>query len=764
MTTAGPKSQGGSALTHADLTIGGMHCASCVSSVEKALLGVPGVRSAHVNLATERASVDYETQTVEPTQLDRAVESAGFRVVGSAADDRSLESTAQAMDTGRREKDAEYVRLFRRFLVAIVLGVVVHLGSHAHSLRIVPHALSDPRLLFALSVPVQFWCGWPFLRGFFLALRRRSADMNSLIAIGTGSAFLYSTVATFAPGLFPPELMTEEGHLPLYFDGATAIIALILLGRLLEARAKGKTSAAIQRLLALRPQEARVRGAGGIWKTVPIEQVEVGQVVMVRPGEKLPVDGEVVEGSSTVDESMLTGEPFPVAKNTGSRVFGATLNRTGSFQYRATQVGSDTMLAQIVRLVEEAQGSKAPIQRLADRIAAVFVPVVVAIAVAAFLLWWWLGPSPIFALVTFISVLIIACPCALGLATPTAIMVGTGRGAEAGILIKGGEVLEQVHRVDTVVLDKTGTLTEGRPELTTLASAGDWSSLEVLRLAASAERRSEHPIAETLVRTAVSNGLELGDATDFQATPGQGIVATVEGRNLRVGTARFLEEARIDLTALRNDLAQVTTDGTTPVVVAIDGKAAGLFGVSDPVAEGSAEGIADLKAQGLGVVLLTGDVQATADAVARQVGIERVIAGVLPGEKAAVIESLQREGHVVAMVGDGINDAPALARADVGIAIGSGTDVAVETADIALIRRDLRLVGSALRLSRSTVRTIRQNLFWAFCFNVIGIPIAAGVLYPGFGILLQPAFAAAAMSVSSVAVLTNSLRLRRIKV
>lgn len=754
----------GSALARADLTIGGMHCASCVSSVEKALLAVPGVQSAQVNLATERATVAYDAKVVEPIQLDRAVDAAGFRVVGSADADRSLERTAAAIDTGRKEKDAEYVRLFRRFVVAAVLGVLVHLGGHAHALRIVPHTLSDPRVLFLLSAPVQFWCGWPFLRGFFLALRRRSADMNSLIAIGTSAAFLYSTVAAFAPGLFPPELKTEDGHLPIYFDGATAIIVLILLGRLLEARAKGKTSAAIQRLLALRPREARVRGTAGIWKTVPIEQVEVGQVLLVRPGEKLPVDGEVIEGSSTVDESMLTGEPFPVAKATGSRVFGATMNRTGSFQYRATQVGSETVLAQIVRLVEEAQGSKAPIQRLADRIAAVFVPTVVAIALLAFVLWWWFGSSPIFALVTFISVLIIACPCALGLATPTAIMVGTGRGAEAGILIKGGEVLERVHRLSTVVLDKTGTVTEGRPELTTLASAGDWSALEVLRLAASAERRSEHPIAETLVRTAESNGLELSEATGFEAHAGHGIVATVDDHALTVGTARFLSSAGIDLSPLRDDLEQIHTDGATPVLVAVDGELAGLFGVADPVASGSLEGIADLKAQGLDVVLLTGDARATAESVARQVGIDRVIAEVLPGEKAAVIESLQREGKVVAMVGDGINDAPSLARADVGIAIGSGTDIAIETADIALVRRDLRLVGSALRLSRSTVRTIRQNLFWAFCFNVVGIPIAAGALYPAFGILLEPAFAAAAMSVSSVAVLTNSLRLRRVRV
>ncbi|MCA9729119.1 MAG: copper-translocating P-type ATPase, partial [Candidatus Eisenbacteria bacterium] len=556
---------------------------------------------------------------------------------------------------------------------------------------------------------------------------------------------------------------------PVYFDSATAIIALILLGRMLEARAKGRTSDAIRRLIDLQAREARVK-RGTDWASIPIEEVAVGDIVLVRPGEKLPVDGEIVEGSSAIDESMLTGEPFPVEKRAGAPVFGATLNGTGSFQYRATKVGSDTVLAQIVRMVEQAQGSKAKVQRLADTIAAYFVPAVVSIAVVTFVLWMLLGPSPAlaYALVAFISVLIIACPCALGLATPTAIMVGTGRGAEAGILIKGGEVLESIHRVTTVVLDKTGTVTRGKPELTDMrAAAGSpWSALEVLRLAASAEHASEHPIGRTLVATAQSNELPLSDPTEFAAIPGRGIEAVVEAHRVLVGSRAFLEERGIDpscLDPLDIKAERMAKNGGTVIRVAIDGRAAGLLCVSDPVKDGSPEAIAELRSMGLAVVLLTGDARATAEAVGRSVGIDRVIAEVLPGDKADAVRKLQQEGQVVAMVGDGINDAPALAQADVGIAVGSGTDIAIETADIALMRDDLRLVGAAIRLSTRTLGTIKQNLFWAFFFNVIGIPVAAGALYPVLGLLLKPVFAAAAMSLSSVTVLTNSLRLKRVR-
>jgi Cu+-exporting ATPase len=624
-----------------DILVGGMHCASCVSKVETSLLSVPGVRRAAVNLATERASVEFDPDRVPLEALDRAVVAAGFRVRRSAAAaDRSGDLAATQAARSR-----DYLDLRRRFFVAVVLALSVHAAGHAHFLGL-PRAVSDPRLLFALTLPVQLWCGWPFLAGFVSAIRRRSADMNSLIAIGTLSAFVYSTVAAFLPQVFPPALRAGHGgHPPVYFDSATAIIALILLGRMLEARAKGRTGDAIRRLLELRPREARIR-RNGEWVTVPADSVRVGDHLLVRPGEKLPVDGEIVEGRSTIDESMLTGEPFPVERGPGSIVYGATLNQTGAFQFRATRVGAETVLAQIVRLVERAQGSKAPIQRLADTIAAFFVPAVVGIATLTFVAWLLLGPPPAlaFALVTFISVLIIACPCALGLATPTAIMVGTGRGAESGILIKGGEVLEAIARVDTVVLDKTGTITRGRPELTHMqGSGGDpgLSALEVLRLAASAEQMSEHPIARTLVETARSNELALEEPVEFSAFPGLGIAARVGGHRILAGTRPLLERSGIDPSPLAGSADDAARDGASVVWVAVDGLAAGLLGVSDPVEEGSAEAVQRLRGRGLTVILLTGDQPGAAEAVGRAIGVDRVIAQVLPAGKAEVVRGLQ---------------------------------------------------------------------------------------------------------------------------
>ncbi|MEZ4651695.1 MAG: copper-translocating P-type ATPase, partial [Candidatus Eisenbacteria bacterium] len=633
-------------------------------------------------------------------------------------------------------------------------------------LPFVPDALGTPWVLFALSVPVLGYSALPFHQGFLAALGRRSSDMNSLISIGTSAAFLYSTVATFLPGIFPPEIRGHHGTPPLFFDGATAIVALILMGRLLEARARGRTGSAIRGLLALRPEEARVEREGEVVVVSP-DEVRIGDTFLVRAGDRVPVDGEVIEGESYLDESMLTGEPFPVQKTAGARIVGGTLNQTGSLRARATEIGADTVLARIIRMVEEAQGSKAPIQRLADKIAAVFVPTVVAIATLAGLLWLAFGPDPaaIYALIVFISVLIIACPCALGLATPTAIIVGTGRGAEKGVLIKNGGALEETARIDTVVLDKTGTVTLGRPELVGLRAARGVDVLETLRLVASAERESSHPIARCLVQAAEKNELPLSQPTSVRTVAGSGLVAVVDGHELRIGSVRFLEEGTeggpVDLAPLRKKGLD-DASGTT-IVASVDGTAAAWFAVEDPIRAESAEAVSELRALGAEVVLLTGDRKETAERVAAEIGVDRVVAEVLPDQKADEVQKLRDEGRVVAMVGDGINDAPALATANVGIAVGSGTDIALETADVALMRSDPRAIADAIRLSRKTLRAIRQNLFWAFFFNVVGIPIAAGALYPAFGVLLQPAFAAAAMSVSSVLVVSNSLRLRRAK-
>ncbi|MCA9756100.1 MAG: copper-translocating P-type ATPase [Candidatus Eisenbacteria bacterium] len=746
----------------AEIGIGGMTCAACVSKVEKSIQGLAGVRSAAVNLATERAKVVFDPSLVTPEALDAAVLSAGFQVRKSAA----AEETAETRAAEAAAKDAVYQDRKTRFLIAVVLGIVVHLGSHAHRLPFVPDVLGTPWVLFALSLPVLGYSALPFHQGFVAALGRKSSDMNSLISIGTSAAFLYSTVATFFPGLFPPEIRGHHGTPPLFYDGATAIVALILMGRLLEARARGRTGSAIRGLLALRPEEARVERDGEVIVVSP-EDVRIGDTFLVRAGDRVPVDGEVIDGESYLDESMLTGEPFPVQKTAGARIVGGTLNQTASLRARATEIGADTVLARIIRMVEEAQGSKAPIQRLADKIAAVFVPTVVAIATLAGLLWLAFGPdpAPIYALIVFISVLIIACPCALGLATPTAIIVGTGRGAEKGVLIKNGGALEETARIDTVVLDKTGTVTLGRPELVGLRAARGVDVLETLRLVASAERESSHPIARCLVQAAEKNELALSQPTSVRTEAGSGLVATVDGHELRIGSIRFLEDPvdnpAIDLAPLRKKGLD-DAPGTT-IVASVDGAAAAWFAVEDPIRSESAEAVQELRALGTEVVLLTGDRKAAAERVAGEIGVDRVIAEVMPDQKAAVVQQLRDEGKVVAMVGDGINDAPALATANVGIAVGSGTDIALETADVALMRSDPRTIADAIRLSRKTLAAIRQNLFWAFFFNVVGIPIAAGALYPAFGLLLQPAFAAAAMSVSSVLVVSNSLRLRRAK-
>jgi Cu+-exporting ATPase len=744
-----------------ELSIEGMHCASCVQRVESGLAAVPGVVSAAVNLASGTARVRTVAGGAEPDDLAEAVRRAGFeaRVAGDAA------SAEAERDAARTE---ELASLRRRWLVAFVLWLpfgafemVPHLlmlaGVHLAGWPALP-----PGLQLALATPILAYSGRHFFQGAWKGLKHRSADMNTLVATGTGAAYLYSAVATLAPGVF--QASGIEPH--VYFEAAATIVTLILLGTWLEVRAKGRTGEAIRALLGLQPRVARVR-RGELEVEVALEDVRPGDVLVVRPGERVPVDGEVVEGRSTVDESMLTGESMPVEKGPGDEVIGATMNRTGSFAFRATHVGSETALAQIVRLVKEAQGSKAPVQRLADVVAGWFVPIVIGIAALTFVLWYAFGPEPslTYAIVTSVAVLIIACPCALGLATPTAIMVGTGRGAEMGILFKDAESLETAHSVDVVVLDKTGTVTRGEPSVTDLVAEPGTHADELLAIAAAAERGSEHPIGEAIVREAERRNLPIRRATGFSALAGRGIEADVDGRAVVIGTP--------DLLAARGIVpepghaaraAELADDGKTVVLVAVDGRTIGLVAVADTVQDGSVEAIRALRGRGLEVVMLTGDDRRTAAAIARSVGIDRVMAEVQPEEKAARVRELQAAGKRVAMVGDGINDAPALAQADVGIAIGTGTDVAIEAGDVTLIRSDLRGVDRAIALSRRTMRTIRQNLFFAFVYNVIGIPIAAGALWPWTGLLLAPWVGALAMVLSDVTVMGNSLKLRTARI
>ena len=758
-----------------ELQITGMHCASCVARVEQALAAVPGVRGASVNLATERASVALASP-LALEQLAEAVRQAGYgarAVRGPLAD-----------ETAEREREAERRAITRRFVVAAVLSVpVVLLGNLGMlpGLSAIPMAAQNWMQL-AFATPVQLWAGWPFVRGSWVALRRRTADMNLLVGLGTLAAFLYSLVATVAPALVTGA--GQEAH--VYFDTAAVIVTLILLGRMLEARARASTSQAMRRLLDLRPRTARRVVEGGTVEEVPLDQVQPGDVLLVRPGEKVPVDGVVLDGRSSVDASMLTGESLPVDVGPGGRVTGATLNQSGSFRMRAEHVGADSMLMQIVRLVQQAQGSKAEVARLADRVAAVFVPVVISIAIAAFVLWFLFGPEPrhSVALLKAVAVLIIACPCALGLATPTALIVGTGRGAELGVLIRGADALEAADGIRAVVFDKTGTLTRGRPELTDVvprpALASGYPGVDAERLlavAASVEQRSEHPLAEAVVRGARARGLALAEPDDFSAVAGRGVVALLAGKAVVVGSAALLAEQGVDLAALESGRARLEEAGRTVFAVAENGTALGLLAVADTLKPGAREAVAALERGGLEVWMITGDNARTARAIAAQAGVapERVLAQVLPGEKSAKIAALQAAGQRVAMVGDGINDAPALAQADLGVAMGGGTDIAMEASGITLVRGDLAGVPVALRLARRTMQVIRQNLFWAFVYNTLGIPVAAGALYLllreggpvgpvlGWQGTLHPMLASLAMAFSSVSVVTNSLRLRGFK-
>jgi Cu+-exporting ATPase len=743
----------------------GMTCASCVGRVERALRQLPGVVGASVNLANQQAKVSYIAGEVEPQDLEKAVEGAGYGVV--------REDEGASVE-GSRER--EYGKLKSDFFLAAALTALILIGSVPMMLGFmppVPVAWLNLGLL-VLATPVQFWAGRRFYRGAWGALKHGQANMNTLVVMGTSAAYLYSAVAALAPVLF------AAGRADVYFDTSALIITLILLGRLLEARARSRTNEAIKKLAGLQAKTARVVRSGEEVE-VPVEGVQIGDVVVVRPGEKIPVDGRVLSGESAVDESMITGESIPVTKRAGDEVIGATMNTSGSFRFTATKVGEDTALQQIVRMVEEAQGSKAPIQRLADRISAVFVPAVIGVAAFTFLIWLLFGPDPAFtfALLNTVAVLIIACPCAMGLATPTSIMVGTGKGAEFGILIRGGEALEGAHKLDAVVLDKTGTLTRGVPELTDILVGDGIGEVELLRLVASAERGSEHPLGEAIVRGAKERGLSFVEAEGFEAVSGGGVRASVEGREVLVGSRRYLSESGAYEDGLVARGEELAREGKTPVFVAVDGRPVGLLAVADAAREESREAVRRLHALGLEVAMLTGDNRRTAEAIARDLGVDRVVAEVRPKDKANEVKRLQAEGKRVGMVGDGINDAPALAQADVGIAIGTGTDVAMEAADLTLISGDVRGVARAIELSKATVRNIKQNLFWAFAYNVALIPVAAGVLYPLFSegtvpeILspvlgeygfLNPVLAAAAMALSSVTVLSNALRLRRAKV
>ena len=736
-----------------ELPITGMTCANCAATVERALnQKVDGVVQANVNFATERASVEYIPGVASVAAMIRAIEEAGYGVVQAAAQEHIEDVEAQA-------RQAEVADQTRKFWVGVAFALPLFLLSMARDFGLLgawAHAPWVNWLFLALATPVQFYTGWDYYVGSYHALRNRAANMDVLVAMGSSVAYLYSLVVL----LFP----AEGQH--VYFETAAVIITLIKLGKLLEARAKGKTGEAIRKLMGLRPKTAHVV-RDGAEVDVPIEEVHVGDLVVVRPGERIPVDGVVFEGHSAVDESMLTGEPLPVDKRPGDEIIGATINKQGLLKFEATRVGAETALAQIIRLVQEAQGSKAPIQRLADRVAGVFVPAVMLIALSTFVVWWTVGGDFTVAMIRLVAVLVISCPCALGLATPTSIMVGTGKGAELGILFKNSEALETAHRLQAIVLDKTGTITRGEPSVTDVVVSN--SRFALLRLAASAERGSEHPLGQAIVAEAEARGLALADPQDFEALPGKGIRAQVEGHAVLVGKPEWLEAENVPLGNLTAEVERLRAEAKTAVAVAVNGEAVGILGVADTLKEGSVEAVAQLQWLGLEVVMLTGDNRRTAEAIAAQAGIGHVIAEVLPADKAAQVKRLQSEDRLVGMVGDGINDAPALAQADVGIALGTGTDVAMETAGVTLMRGDLRAVGQALALSRATMRTIKQNLFWAFFYNAILIPVAAGVLYPLPWVpdilrQLHPVLAAFAMAFSSITVVSNSLRLRRVRV
>ncbi|MEG3958690.1 heavy metal translocating P-type ATPase [Microcoleus sp. herbarium2] len=747
-------------MENATMKLRGMSCASCASNIEEAIRSVPGVETCNVNFGAEQASVTYNPSQTDVAAIQDAVDATGYSALPMQDDVLAPEDDAE-----RQARQSENQDLTRKVWVSGIISAVIVIGSlpamTGLAIPFIPMWLHHPWLQLVLTTPVLFWAGRSFYINAWKALKRHTATMDTLVAIGTGAAYLYSLFPTFSPQWFISQGLKPD----VYFEAASVIVALLLLGRLLENRAKGQTSEAIRSLMGLQAKTARVI-RNGREVDIPIAEVVLGDVILVRPGEKIPVDGEIIDGSSTIDEAMVTGESVPVKKQPGDEVIGATINKTGSFKFRATRVGKDTFLAQIVKLVQQAQGSKAPIQRLADRVTGWFVPVVIAIAIATFIIWYNIMGNVTMALITTVGVLIIACPCALGLATPTSIMVGTGKGAENGILIKGADSLELAHKLQTVVLDKTGTITQGKPTVTdfiTVNGTANGNELKILRLAASVERNSEHPLAEAVVQYAQSQGVELTDSREFEAHAGSGVQGYVSNQWVQIGTHRWMNELGIDTSSLQPPWDRLEYLGKTVIWIAVNGKVEGIMGIADAVKPSSVVAIRTLQKMGLEVVMLTGDNRRTAEVIAQEVGIKRVIAEVRPDQKVAQIENLQAEGKIVAMVGDGINDAPALAQADVGMAIGTGTDVAIAASDITLISGDLQGIVTAIQLSRATIQNIKQNLFFAFVYNVAGIPIAAGILFPIFGWLLNPIIAGAAMAFSSVSVVTNALRLRNFR-
>ncbi|MBU7583606.1 MAG: copper-translocating P-type ATPase [Nostoc sp. TH1S01] len=781
-------------MENATLKLRGMSCASCAKNIEDAISAVPGVNECSVNFGAEQATVNYDSRKTDLQAIQNAVDAAGY----SAYPLQEQNLMAGEDDEEKRHRQQASRDLQRKVILGGIIGSLLVIGSlpmmTGLHLPFIPVWLHNPWLQLVLTTPVQFWCGKSFYVNAWKAFQRHTATMDTLIALGTSAAYFYSLFATIFPSFF-----MNQGLMPdVYYETAAIVITLILLGRLFENRAKGQTSEAIRKLIGLQAKTARlIRNGREI--DVPIAQVQIGDVVLVRPGEKIPVDGEVIDGTSTVDEAMVTGESIPVKKQPGDEVIGATINKTGSFQFRATRVGKDTVLAQIVQLVQQAQGSKAPIQRLADQVTGWFVPAVIAIAILTFIIWFNITGNITLALITTVGVLIIACPCALGLATPTSVMVGTGKGAENGILIKGAESLELAHQIQTIVLDKTGTITQGKPTVTdfiTVNGTANSNEIQLIQLAASVERNSEHPLAEAVVRYAQSQDVSLIDVRDFAAIAGSGVQGIVANRRVQIGTQRWMEELDIHTADLQPTQEHLEYSGKTAVWLAVDGEIQGLMGIADAIKPTSPQAVRALQKLGLEVVMLTGDNRHTAESIAREVGITRILAEVRPEQKVEAIKLLQGEGRrktretrenysaltlrlrsvygtqhsalstqhsIVAMVGDGINDAPALAQADVGIAIGTGTDVAIAASDITLISGDLQAIVTAIQLSRATMRNIRQNLFFAFIYNVAGIPIAAGILFPIFGWLLNPIIAGAAMAFSSVSVVTNALRLRNFR-
>lgn len=742
----------GTRLEEAIIPIRGMSCASCVDKIETQLRGLPGVIEASVNFGTEKASVRFLSSVRTLADLAKAIRSIGYEPLEVSGESATVDYEKEA-----REKEIRELGI--KTLVGALLSIPLLAGMLSEWFPI-PEIFTNHLVQFLLATPVHVWVGWQFHAGFWKALRHRTADMNTLVSVGTNAGYIYSTAVTFVPAFFAAEGL-EAG---VYFETVAILHTLIMLGRFFEARAKGRTSEAIKKLMGFQAKTARVV-RNGQEIDIPVEEVRVGDIVVVRPGEKIPVDGIVREGASAIDESMLTGESLPVEKRPGSEVFGATLNKTGSFRFEATRVGKETALAQIIKLVEAAQGSKPPIQRAADKIAGVFVPIVISTAFVSFGVWYFWGPQPalIFALSNFMAVLLIACPCAIGLAAPTAVMVGIGKGAEHGILFRGAEALEFASKLTTIVLDKTGTLTKGEPSVIDVITANSYVQSDLLRYAASAEKGSEHPLGEAIVKRAGEEGLKMAAVDSFNAIPGHGIEAKVAGTDLLLGNLKLMVDREIALNGLEKEMERLADEGKTPMFMAVDGRAAGIIAVADTLKPDSKEAVEALHNLGMEVAMITGDNRRTAEAIARQVGIDRVLAEVLPQDKAEEVKRLQAEGKVVAMVGDGINDAPALAQADVGVAIGTGADVAMEASDITLISGDLRGIVTSIALSKRTMRTMKQNFFWAFAYNTVLIPVAAGILYPVAGILMSPILAGVAMAFSSVSVVSNSLRLRRFR-